>query len=230
MREGGEKCRKALEIKPDYYPALHNWGIILTSLNKIRGDEKLLKEAGEKFRKALEIKPDDYIVLYNLGVLMELRSEFLKRKDLLYEALEKYKESWMHIRSLKNLSHPNMIRCPLFIIEASLNLNDTELAKNTLEELINSFNKLTEALKEEFYKLIHSFYITIIKQGHYNFATKSIERFLSSEIGQKFRSLENFKVLIDYLNTGDIKHLQSLPPELRQTIEEMVEHVAKSKN
>jgi len=63
---------KAIEIKPDYYQAWYNRGIILDGLG-------IYEEAITSYNQAVAIKPDSYQVWYNLG-------------NTLYD-LERYKEA-----------------------------------------------------------------------------------------------------------------------------------------
>ena len=62
-----DKYQKAIEIKPDKYQALYNWGIDLGNLAKTKEGkeaEELYNQAFDKYQKATEIKPDDHQALY----------------------------------------------------------------------------------------------------------------------------------------------------------------------
>jgi Tfp pilus assembly protein PilF len=59
FKQAFEKYERALEIKPDYYEALNNWGYGLADLAKRKGGKEakdLFEQSSEKLMKAEEIK------------------------------------------------------------------------------------------------------------------------------------------------------------------------------
>jgi len=87
------KCRKAVEIKPDFHEAWNNWGIALSSLGRIKKDESLLTESIEKYRKALEIKPDHANAWNNWGNALSFLGEMKEDESLLTEGIGKYRKA-----------------------------------------------------------------------------------------------------------------------------------------
>lgn len=88
-----------LELDPDTYEALINWGIILGDYAKhkpVVEAEMLYLLAFEKYEKAFEMNPDDYEILsywgYTLGDYAELKTG--KEAEVLYlSAFEKYEKA-----------------------------------------------------------------------------------------------------------------------------------------
>ncbi len=91
-----EKYAAAVEIKPDKFKALYNWGASLAYQARTKsGDEadKLWALADEKYAAALKIKPDSDDVLYDWGVALLLQAGTKggdEANRLLIEAGKKY--------------------------------------------------------------------------------------------------------------------------------------------
>jgi tetratricopeptide (TPR) repeat protein len=65
-----DKYRKAVELRPDFHEALHNWGVALWNWAKFKkGAEanELFAKACDKFDEALDIHPDSYRSLASFG-------------------------------------------------------------------------------------------------------------------------------------------------------------------
>ena len=56
--------RRVLAIKPDFFDAHYNLGVVLQRLGQ-------LDDATASYRRALEIKPDFVDAQYNLGVVLQ---------------------------------------------------------------------------------------------------------------------------------------------------------------
>jgi tetratricopeptide (TPR) repeat protein len=77
--------------------AYNNWGIALSELAKMKGDEALFRESLGKFAEAVRIKPDDHAAYYNWGKVLRLCTEIVKgkteREALFRESFIKYEKA-----------------------------------------------------------------------------------------------------------------------------------------
>ena len=96
--------KKATELNPNYADAYNNWGIALSSLGRIKGDEELFKQSIEKYKKATELNPA-YADAYNnwgtallfLGTMKKdiaLRAEEIKTLLLKAETIKEGRGSY----------------------------------------------------------------------------------------------------------------------------------------
>ena len=97
--KASEEYKTSLELKPDLYNALYNWGTDLGKLAKTKQGmerEKLYQLAFDKFRKSIYIKPDQHEAFNNWGAYL---GNFAKTKegkdaDELYEqAFNKFRKA-----------------------------------------------------------------------------------------------------------------------------------------
>jgi tetratricopeptide (TPR) repeat protein len=88
-----EKYDEAIKINPKNDSAFDNWGVALSDLAKLKGDETLFKESFEKFEVATKINPKNDSAFYNWGsTLIDLAK--LKGDETLYkESFEKFEEA-----------------------------------------------------------------------------------------------------------------------------------------
>ncbi len=88
-----------LEVKPDEYKALYNWGNALLGWAKTKeGEEadKLYVQACEKYERALAIKPDDHNSLNNWAITLANWAETKEGEDadkLYVQVCEKYERA-----------------------------------------------------------------------------------------------------------------------------------------
>jgi protein O-GlcNAc transferase len=75
-----ESYRRALEVSPDYLPALYNLGLILHETFR-------LEEAEHCFRRVLELDPIDADALFHLGALLHKRSALQEAAQMYRRAL-----------------------------------------------------------------------------------------------------------------------------------------------
>jgi tetratricopeptide (TPR) repeat protein len=98
LQLAGDKYRAALQVKPDSYEALYNWGLALDDqgrklLKSGKKADRLLQLAGDKYQAALEIRPDDYDTLNNWGLILadQARTRSGDEADRLFQlASEKF--------------------------------------------------------------------------------------------------------------------------------------------
>jgi len=80
LTQAAAHYRRALELKPDYLPALYNLGLVLHETNR-------LEEAEGLFRRAYALDPADADVLAHLGAVLCKRSSFDQAAQVFREAL-----------------------------------------------------------------------------------------------------------------------------------------------
>ncbi len=99
LNQAIEKCKKAIEIKPDYFHAYNNWGAALAEIARRKKGlqaEELLNQAIEKSKKAIEIKPDYCDAYNNWGSALTQLAKSKKDKEaekLYNQAIEKSKKA-----------------------------------------------------------------------------------------------------------------------------------------
>jgi tetratricopeptide (TPR) repeat protein len=81
----GLTFQAVVEIKPDKHEAYNNWGIALSYLARLKGDESLYEQAIQKFQKAIEINPQSDNAYFNLACAYAL----MKRASEACQALDK---------------------------------------------------------------------------------------------------------------------------------------------
>jgi len=85
--------KKVVSLKPDYHEAYNSWGIALSCLAGLKGNESLYEQAIQKFQKAVEIKPDHDMAYNNWGLALSDLAK-LKGDESLYEqAIQKYQKA-----------------------------------------------------------------------------------------------------------------------------------------
>ncbi len=76
-----ESYRRALEVEPDYVPALYNLGLVFRELQQF-------DEAEACFRRVLAVEPRDVDALFNLGALLRRSSRLGEADEVFRRALE----------------------------------------------------------------------------------------------------------------------------------------------
>ncbi|UCF81350.1 MAG: hypothetical protein JSV08_02760 [Acidobacteriota bacterium] len=72
--------------------AYNKWGLALSDLAEMKGDEALFRESFDKFAEAVRLEPDDHEAYYNWGVALVNLAMMKEDEVLLRESFTKFAE------------------------------------------------------------------------------------------------------------------------------------------
>lgn len=88
LADAREALGRAVEIEPDFSPAVNNLAIVLHRMGQERDDPGLIGEAIAAFRRAIEIEPRNANALANLAVALQKQRQFDEAAKACIKALE----------------------------------------------------------------------------------------------------------------------------------------------
>ncbi|WP_428428024.1 TPR end-of-group domain-containing protein [Pararhizobium sp.] len=101
LEKSAGEYAKAVQVKPDFYQALNNWGNRIGDLAKLKSDEILYSQAFDKYEKALSIKTNYYEALFNWGAALGDLAKLNGDETTYRKAFEKYEKAF----SIKSDDH-----------------------------------------------------------------------------------------------------------------------------
>eukprot|EP01124_Arcella_intermedia_P027792 TRINITY_DN5510_c0_g2_i1.p1 TRINITY_DN5510_c0_g2~~TRINITY_DN5510_c0_g2_i1.p1 ORF type:complete len:1119 (+),score=300.72 TRINITY_DN5510_c0_g2_i1:203-3358(+) len=138
-----QKYKDSVNLNPDDYRALHNWGLSLAHrASRKRGQEAevLYKLAEQKWREALEINSKDYRALLLWGNMLQDKSQHRTlpkhKANLLRLSCEKYKNAF----DIIDKSHPDNEELLSNWGRALLKLGELEQDPSIIEESCNVYD------------------------------------------------------------------------------------------
>jgi len=209
FEEAFQCYEKATDLKPDFIDAYNDKGAVLSIL-------KRYKEAVRTHNKAIEIKPNLPHAYYN-------KAAALAGMGKLEEAIKCYNK----VIELD----PGNFKPYLW-----LSICESELKQKTdsLYHFEKGLDLFFSKEKGNDISILRDYIYKALSTGDYSFVESIIGTIEKKKTGldneYNFEFLRYFKILIEFLKTGDKDILDRQPTEIRETLKEMIDSLNKQTN
>jgi tetratricopeptide (TPR) repeat protein len=98
LNEAIHQYQKALEIQPDFTPAMNDIGLIYVAKGEY-------DKAFSSYQKIIELKPDNYIAYYNVACIYAKQNKIEEAVDWLKKAVNRGFKDWEYLKTDKDLEN-----------------------------------------------------------------------------------------------------------------------------
>jgi len=207
--------------------AYNNWGIALSELAGLKGDEGLFRESFKKYALAVKYKKDNHEAYNNWGTALSELAELKGDEGLFRESFKKYALAWGLIYQLQALDHPLMVNTALKTVMTGFLINREDEADRTFSELVGGLPRVVDL--ETSVPYFFDFFRSMARQDNTAVASWFLEQLMGTKFRKELTPLLPLKFLFSYLENKDESIIRRQPPEIQKVLREMISEIEEGK-